>query len=102
MALSESTQQKMHEMMEHIVEKMAENPKKRNQTDQFLASRFEEVKRLLEMAEMRMSFLNESGGEENPRIPKIGMLYRGSVFLLLLNLNRIITIIILLINNLIL
>lgn len=70
MALSESTQQKMHEMMEHIVEKMAENPKKRNQTDQFLASRFEEVKRLLEMAEMRMSFLNESGGEENPRIPK--------------------------------
>ena len=66
-ALSESTK-KMREMLETIVGKIAETPKKDNQTDQILASRFEEVKRLREMAEMRMSFLDESGGEDNPRL----------------------------------
>ena len=66
-ALSESTK-KMHKMMESIVGKIAETPKKDNQTDQILASRFEEVKRLQEMAELRMSLLDESGGEDNPRV----------------------------------
>ena len=96
-ALSESTK-KMHEMMESIVGKIAETPKKDNQTDQILASRFEEVKRLREMAEMRMFFIDESGGEDNPRVKilknsktKVGKLYTRSCFCLLLNLNQIST-----------